>query len=189
MQSAYLLNYPSFNKHLIPSHRQAGAPVILLYFEELREVARRRAKQALITLPLIRLKGREKQGEREGERPTEKRGKTERESNRERVRERERGTQWKVFCCAVIRLSCCWLQSGTTEGPKCRRLLTGLAPRTGVCYTHMFVHCSKNLDSLSIRALGEGREEAAAKELPQSSSSASRPSWQVRRLRNRHQLD
>uniref|UniRef100_A0A3B3VG63 Uncharacterized LOC106950336 n=1 Tax=Poecilia latipinna TaxID=48699 RepID=A0A3B3VG63_9TELE len=37
----------------------------------------------------------------------------------------------------------------------------------------------KNLDSLSIRALGEGREEAAAaKELPQSSSSASRPSWQ-----------
>ncbi|XP_043960388.1 uncharacterized protein ofcc1 [Gambusia affinis] len=36
----------------------------------------------------------------------------------------------------------------------------------------------KNLDSLSIRALGEGREEGAPKELPQSSSSASRPSWQ-----------
>lgn len=77
-----MLNYPSFNKHLIPSHRQAGAPVILLYFEELREVARRRAKQALITLPLIRLKGREKQGERE--RPREKIGKTQKERAIER---------------------------------------------------------------------------------------------------------
>ncbi|PWA18164.1 hypothetical protein CCH79_00004313 [Gambusia affinis] len=40
------------------------------------------------------------------------------------------------------------------------------------------VNTFKNLDSLSIRALGEGREEGAPKELPQSSSSASRPSWQ-----------
>ncbi|CAB1451581.1 unnamed protein product [Pleuronectes platessa] len=31
-------------KHLIPSHRQAGAPVILLYSEELREVARRQSE-------------------------------------------------------------------------------------------------------------------------------------------------
>ncbi|KAM4544136.1 uncharacterized protein ofcc1 [Fundulus diaphanus] len=45
-------------------------------------------------------------------------------------------------------------------------------------------HC-KNLDSLSLRALGEGREEAASKELPQSSSSASRPSWQVRATRDK----
>ncbi|XP_038142660.1 uncharacterized protein ofcc1 [Cyprinodon tularosa] len=36
----------------------------------------------------------------------------------------------------------------------------------------------KNLDSLSIRALGEGREEAAAKGPPQSTSSASQPLWQ-----------
>lgn len=39
MRHIYLLNYPSFNKHLIPRPRQARAPVILLYFEELREVA------------------------------------------------------------------------------------------------------------------------------------------------------
>lgn len=134
MQSVYLLNYPSFNKHLIPSHRQARAPVILLYFEELREVARRRAKQALITLPLIRLKGREKQGEREPHRKEEKhRIKRERRIGREG----RRRAQSKVFCCAVIRLSCCWLQSGTAEGRKCRWLLTGLAPYIGVCYTHM----------------------------------------------------
>lgn len=44
MLSIYLLNYPSFYKHLIPSHRQARAPVISLYFEELREVATRLGK-------------------------------------------------------------------------------------------------------------------------------------------------
>lgn len=156
MQSVYLLNYPSFNKHLIPSHRQAGAPVILLYFEELREVARRRAKQALITLQLIRLKGRERQGEREPQR----------EGKKHREGEKARGTQWKVFCCAVIRLSCCWLQSRTTEGPKCRWLLTELAPRVGVCYICMFVRtAAKTLTACQSERLGKAEKKQQPKGL------------------------
>ncbi|XP_034416629.1 uncharacterized protein ofcc1 [Cyclopterus lumpus] len=46
------------------------------------------------------------------------------------------------------------------------------------------LQCSRTMDNPSLRALGEGREEAMAKygqmtELPESSSSASRPRWQV----------
>ncbi|XP_059182506.1 uncharacterized protein ofcc1 [Centropristis striata] len=46
------------------------------------------------------------------------------------------------------------------------------------------LHCSRTTESPSLRALGEGQEEAMAKygqltELPESSSSASRPLWQV----------
>ncbi len=123
MPSIYLLNYPSFYKHLIPSHRQARAPVILLYFEELREVARRQSEATAYYITTDKI-----------ERP--------RKAERERGKERERGTQWKVFCCGVIRLSCCWLQSGTTESPKCRWLLTGLASCVCVCCIRVcvFVH-------------------------------------------------
>ncbi|KAK5850153.1 hypothetical protein PBY51_014426 [Eleginops maclovinus] len=46
------------------------------------------------------------------------------------------------------------------------------------------LQCSRTIESPSLRALGEGQEEAMAKygqmtELPKSSSSASRPQWQV----------
>lgn len=109
MLSIYLLNYPYFNKHLIPSHRQARAPVILLYFEELREVARRLSKATAYYITADKIE-------------------------RQREREKERETPWKVFCCGVIRLDCCWLQRGTTESSKCRWRLTGLA--SCVC-----VHC------------------------------------------------
>ncbi len=122
MPSIYLLNYPSFYKHLIPSHRQARAPVILLYFEELREVARRQSEATAYYITTDKI---------------------ERPRKAERAKGRERGTRWKVFCCGVIRLSCCWLQSRTTESPECRWLLTGLAfPRLCVLYTRLcvFVH-------------------------------------------------
>lgn len=101
-----------FYKHLIPSHRQARAPVILLYIEELREVARRQSKATAYYITTDKI---------------------ERPRTAETEKEREQGTQWKVFCCGVIRLSCCWLQSGTTESPKCRWLLTGLASCVCVC--------------------------------------------------------
>uniref|UniRef100_A0A4W6D1D3 Orofacial cleft 1 candidate gene 1 protein n=1 Tax=Lates calcarifer TaxID=8187 RepID=A0A4W6D1D3_LATCA len=79
--------------------------------------------------------------------------------------------------------------SGTTESPKCRWLLTGLASRVCLCCVHVCVcvcACSSGtIESPSLRALGEGQEEAVAKfdqmiELPESSSSASQPMWQVR---------
>ncbi|XP_044033137.1 uncharacterized protein ofcc1 isoform X8 [Siniperca chuatsi] len=49
------------------------------------------------------------------------------------------------------------------------------------------LQCSRTIESPSLRALGEGQEEAMAKygqmtELPESSSSASQPLWQVKRL-------
>ncbi|XP_029313933.1 LOW QUALITY PROTEIN: uncharacterized protein ofcc1 [Cottoperca gobio] len=49
---------------------------------------------------------------------------------------------------------------------------------------NMRLHCSRTIESPSLRALGEGQEEAMAKygqmtELPESSSSASRPPWQA----------
>ncbi|XP_035990611.1 uncharacterized protein LOC105927223 [Fundulus heteroclitus] len=65
--------------------------------------------------------------------------------------------------------------TGNVEEPSSQRDCDE-APRPQPRLNTLF-HC-KNLDSLSLRALGEGREEAASKELPQSSSSASRPSWQ-----------
>lgn len=148
--------------------------MILLYFEELREVARRQSEATAYYITTDKIeRGRERQRERERE--------------RERAKERARGTQWKVFCCCVIRLSCCWLQSGTTESLKCRWLLTGLASCVCVCSICVCVcACSSTTtESPSLRALGEGQEEAMAKygqmtELPESSSSASRPPCQVR---------
>lgn len=62
--SIYLLNYPSFNKHLIPSPRQARAPLILLYFEELRKVARRQSKATAYYITPDKI---ERQGKTEGE--------------------------------------------------------------------------------------------------------------------------
>lgn len=38
------MTYPSFYKHVVPSHRETEDPVILLYFEELREVVRRQSE-------------------------------------------------------------------------------------------------------------------------------------------------
>lgn len=97
MLSIYLLNYPSFYKHLIPSHRQARAPVILLYFEELREVARRLSEATAYYITADKI-----------------------ERQRERERERPRGK-----CFVVVLLD--WAAVGTTESSKCRWRLTGLA--------------------------------------------------------------
>lgn len=75
MLSIYLLNYPSFYKHLIPSHRQARAPVILLYFEELREVARRQSEATayyITTDKIERLRKGERERERERNRKRER---------------------------------------------------------------------------------------------------------------------
>lgn len=66
MRCIYLLNYPSFNKHLIPRPRQTGAPVILLYFEELREVARRQSEATAYYITTDKI-------ERQGESDTEER--------------------------------------------------------------------------------------------------------------------
>lgn len=57
MPSIYLLNYPSFYKHLIPSHRQARAPVILLHFEELREGARRLSEATTFYITTDKIEG------------------------------------------------------------------------------------------------------------------------------------
>lgn len=62
MPSIYLLNYPSFYKHLIPSHRQARAPVILLYFEELREVARRQSEATVYYITTDKIERPRKRG-------------------------------------------------------------------------------------------------------------------------------
>ena len=74
MPSIYLLNYPSFYKHLIPSHRQARAPVILLYFEELREVARRQSEATAYYITTDKI-----------ERPRKAEGDSEREKERDPV--------------------------------------------------------------------------------------------------------
>lgn len=79
MLSIYLLNYPSFYKHLIPSHRQARAPVILLYFEELREVARRQSEATAYYITTDKIE-RLRRGER----------------GNEKERERERGSESKI---------------------------------------------------------------------------------------------
>lgn len=78
MPSIYLLNYPSFYKHLIPSHRQARAPVILLYFEELREVARRQSEATAYYITTDKIERPRKAGRERG-----------REEERERERKRD----------------------------------------------------------------------------------------------------
>lgn len=89
MPSIYLLNYPSFYKHLIPSHRQARAPVILLYFEELREVAMRLGKVSPYYITADKI---------------------------ERVRKTGwEGESWNCFVLLVIRLSRCRPQRGEAE--------------------------------------------------------------------------
>lgn len=69
MLSIYLLNYPSFYKHLIPSHRQAKAPVILLYFEELREVARRQSEATAYYITPDKIERLGEREERQGDGP------------------------------------------------------------------------------------------------------------------------
>lgn len=71
MRSIYLLNYPPFYKHLIPSHRQARALVILLYFEELREVARRQSEATAYYITTDKIE-RQREEKEEGERKTER---------------------------------------------------------------------------------------------------------------------
>lgn len=95
MLSIYLLNYPSFYKHLIPSHRQARAPVILLYFEELREVATRLGKVRAYYITADKIERVRKTG-------------WEREKNRE-------GESGNCFVVLVIRLSRCRPQRGAAE--------------------------------------------------------------------------
>lgn len=87
MQSIYLLNYPSFYKHVIPSHRRARAPVILLYFEELREVARRQSEATAYYVTTDKIERL-----REGER-----GATERE-RREKARETDPVESVLLWC-------------------------------------------------------------------------------------------
>lgn len=132
-------------------------------------------KQPLITLPLIRLKGRERERERKRE-------------QEERERKRPSGK-----CFVVVLLDCAAVGYRVEQqSPKCRWLLTGLAFHVCVCRTRVCarvcVCSSRTMESPSLRALGEGQEEVTATfgqmtELPESSSSGSQPPWQVRSVR------
>lgn len=81
-------------------------------------------KQPLITLPLIRLKGRERERERA------RKG--------ESKRKESEGDPWKVFCCGVIRLCCCCLQSGTTKS-KMQVTVNGVSFFMFVCVVHVCI--------------------------------------------------
>lgn len=161
MLSIYLLNYPSFYKHLIPSHRQARAPVILLYFEELREVATRLSKASVYYITADKIERVRKTGWEQ---------------------KRERGR--KVFCCAVIRLSCCWPQRGTAEF-KMQVAVNRVSFLCCCVSVFMFLYACSDaaIENLSGRALGEVQEEAKCSHVsnvPGLSSSVSFPQWQVR---------
>uniref|UniRef100_A0A3Q3NAM3 Orofacial cleft 1 candidate 1 n=1 Tax=Mastacembelus armatus TaxID=205130 RepID=A0A3Q3NAM3_9TELE len=102
-----------------------------------------------------------------------------------RATKRKGGTQWKMFCCGVIRLSCCWIRSGTTES----KMQVAVNVVSFLCWCGVYVCVcalnSRTMESPSLRALGEGQEEVMAtfsqiRELPESSSSVSQPLWQRR---------
>lgn len=164
MPSIYLLNYPSFYKHLIPSHRQARAPVILLYFEELREVATRLGKVSAYYITADKIERMRKTG---GERE---------KKERERV-------ETALLCWLLD-----WAGVGHKEeqqSSKCGWQLTGLAFGVGACLCLLFLYARSDavIENLSVRALGGVQEEARCSHvsnLPGFSPSASFLRWQVR---------
>lgn len=147
-----------------PQSRAGMDPCDIALFEELREVVGRQGKANAYYIRLIRLKGWEK--EREGDRqsvcdPVEK-------------------------CFVVLWLD--WAPVGhrvKQQSPEYRWLLTALAPCAPCTCVCLCICAHRTAESPSLRALGEGQEEAAAKygqmtEHRESSSLSLQPLWQVR---------
>ncbi|XP_068438515.1 uncharacterized protein ofcc1 isoform X9 [Clinocottus analis] len=76
--------------------------------------------------------------------------------------------------------------TGNAKAPQSQRDCAEAAGEAPQPRLNTLLQCSRTIENPSLRALGEGQEEVMAKyghmtELPESSSSASRPPWQVTR--------